>query len=185
MAHTAKNEEDFEFVPSANKPKVDGKIKYCLGRTKPLKKSVCHTIDEWLRVSEKFSNLLFAMSRVDVLTKRGYGYICFPPEYSDVLTTEVKDTLNKLSSELTGVIVCNYDIAVNFRLLNMDIEDIKHMMKVSEIPRFQNRFLWFHPDGIIVNVRISAQEDAKSIEEELIMCRDDFKVILFNAQFYV
>ena len=183
MAHTAKNEEDFEFVPSANKPKIDGKIKYCFGRTKPLKKSVCHTIDEWLRVSEKFSNLLFAMSRQDVLTKRGYGYICFPPEYMDVLTTEVKDTLNKLSSELRGVIVCNYNIAANFRLLNMDIEEIKHMMKVSEIPSYQNRFLWFHPDGIIINVRISAQEDAKSIEEELIMCRDDLKLFYLMHNF--
>ena len=122
------------------------------------------------------------MSREDVLTKRGYGYICFPPEYSDVLTTEVRDTLNKLSSELTGVIVCNYDIAANFRLLNMDIEGIKQERQVKKIPNYENRFLWFHPDGIIVNVRISVQVDAKLIEEELIMCRDDLK--LFSLMNY-
>ena len=123
------------------------------------------------------------MSRENVLTKRGYGYICFPPEYSGVLTTEVKYTMKKLSSELRGLLVCNYDIAANLRLLNMDPEEIKHMMKVSEIPRFQDRFLWFHPDGIIVNVRISAQEDAKSIEEELIMCRDDLKLFYLMKNF--
>ena len=122
------------------------------------------------------------MSREDVLTKRGYGYICFPPEYSGILTTEVKDTLNKLSSELRGLLVCNYDIAANFRLLNMDIQEIKQMLKVREIPSCQNRFLWFHPDGIIVNVRVSTREDAKSIEEELIMCRDDLK--LFSLMNY-
>ena len=138
----------------------------------------------WLKVSQNYSNLLFAMSREDVLTKRGYGYICFPPEYSDVvLTTEVRDTLNKLSSELTGVIVCNYDIAANFRLLNMDMQDITQTMKVKRIPNYQNRFLWFHPDGIIVNVRISVQEDAKSIEEELIMCRDDLKLFYLMNNF--
>ena len=122
--HTANNEEDFQSVPFDIEPIVVGKIKYCYGRTKPLKKSVCLTFNEWLHVSQNYSSLIFAMSREDVLTKRGYGYICFPPEYSDVLTTEVRDTLNKLSSELTGVIVCNYDIAANFRLLNMDIEEI-------------------------------------------------------------
>ena len=66
------------------------KIKYCYGRTKPLKKSVCPTFTEWLHVSQNFASLIFAISREDVLTKRGYGYICFPPEYSDVLTTEVR-----------------------------------------------------------------------------------------------
>ena len=155
-AHTANNEEDFQFVPSDIQPKIDGKIKYCYGRTKKLKKSECLTFNDWLQVSQNFSNLIFALSRENVLMKRGYGYICFPPEYSDVLTTEVRDTLNKLSSELTWVLLCNYDIAANFRLLNMDIEEIKQMMKVLEIPNYQNRFLWFHPDGIIVNVRISA-----------------------------
>ena len=174
--HTTNNEEDIQIVDFYTAPKVDGKIKYCYGRTKPLKKSVCPTFTEWLHVSQNFASLIFAMSREDVLTKRGYGYICFPPEYSDVLTTEVRDTLNKLSSELTGVIVCNYDIAANIRLLNMKLEEIQEKMEVKKIPNYQNRFLWFHPDGIIVNVRISVQEDAKSIEEELIMCRDDLKL---------
>ena len=184
-AHTANNEEDFQFVPSDVDPKVNGKIKYCYGRTKPLKKSECRTFNEWIQVSQNFSNLIFALSREDVLTKRFHGYICFPPEYSDVLTTEVSDTLNKLSSELTGVLVCNYDIAANFRLLNMDIEEIKQMMKVKEIPSYQSRILWFHPDGIIVNVRISAQENPNSIEEELIMCRDDLKLFyLMNNSFF-
>ena len=184
-AHTANNEEDFQFAPSDIQPKVDGKIKYCYGRTKPLKKSVCRTFIEWFHVSQNFSNLIFAMSREDVLTKIGYGYICFPPEYSDILTTEVRDTLNKVSSELTGVIVCNYDIAANFRLLNMDIEGIEKMMKVKTMPDYQNRFLWFHPDGIIVNVRVSTQEDATSIKEELIMCRDDLKLfhLMHNFMF--
>ena len=99
-AHTANNEEDFQFVPSDIEPKVNGKIKYCYGRTKQLKKSECLTFSDWLQVSQKFSNLIFAMSRENVLTKRGYGYICFPPEYSDVLTTEVRDTQMLLSSEL-------------------------------------------------------------------------------------
>ena len=175
-AHTANNKEDFQFVPSDIEPKVDGKIKYCYGRTKQLKKSECLTFNDWLQVSQNFSNLIFAMSRENVLTKRGYGYICFPPEYSDVLTREVRDTLNKLSSGLTGVIVCNYDIAANFRLLNMDVEELTNSIKVKKIPSYENRFLWFHPDGIIVNVRVSAQEDAKSIEEELIKCRDDLKL---------
>ena len=183
--HTANNEEDFQFIPSDVEPKDDGKIRYCYGRTKPLKKSVCLTFNEWVHVSQNFSGLLFAMSREDVLTKRGYGYICFPPENSDVLTTEVRDTLKKLSSDLTGVIVCNYDIAANFRLLNMDREEVEKMMNVKKIPNYQNRFLWFHPDGIIVSVRISVQEDAKSIEEELIMCRDDLKLfyLMNNAMF--
>ena len=64
----------------------------------------------------------------------------------------------------------------------MDIEEIKQERKVKKIPNYQNRFLWFHPDGIIVNVRISVQEDAKLIEEELIMCRDDLK--LFSLMNY-
>ena len=81
------------------------------------------------------------MSRENVLMKRGYGYICFPPEYSDVLTTEVRDTLNKLSSELTGVLLCNYDIAANFRLLNMDIEEIKQMMKSLGNPKLSKQVL--------------------------------------------
>ena len=183
--HTANNEEDFQNVPFDIEPKVDGTIKYCYGRAKPMNTSVCATFNEWLHVSQNYSKLIFALSREDVLTKRGYGYICFPPEYSDVLTTEVRDTLNKLSSELTGVIVCNYDIAANFRLLNMDVEKVKEEMKVKKIPNYQNRFLWFHPDGIIVNVRISVQEDAKSIEEELIMCRDDLKLfyLMNNSMF--
>ena len=181
-SHTANNEEDFQSVPSDIEPKVNGKIKYYYGRTKNLKPVECQTFNEWLHISQNYSNLIFAMSREDVLTKRGYGYICFPPEYSDVLSSEVRDTLNKLSSELTGVIVCNYDIAANFRLLNMDIEEIKTKRKVKKIPNYQNRFLWFHPDGIIVNVRISVQEDAKSIEEELIKCRDDLK--LFSLMNY-
>ena len=58
-------------------------------------------------------------------------------------------------------------------------------MKIKKIPNCRNRFLWFHPDGIIVNVRISVQEDAKSIEEELIMCRDDLKLFCYNELFYV
>ena len=179
--HTANNEGDFQSVTSDIEPKVNGKIMYYYGRTKNLKAVEC-TFTEWLNVSEKFSNLLFAMSREDVLTKRGYGYICFPPEYSDVLTTEVRDTLNKLSSELRGVLVCNYDIEANFRLLNMDVEEIKQKIKVKKIPNYRNRFLWFHPDGIIVNVKISVQEDAESIKEELIMCRDDLK--LFSLMNY-
>ena len=123
------------------------------------------------------------MSRENVLTKTGYGYICFPPEYSDILTTEVRDTLNKLRNELTGALVCNYDIAANFRLLNMDIKEIKHIMKVREIPNYRNRFVWFHPDGIIVNVRVSVQESATSIKEELIMCRDDLKLFYLMHNF--
>ena len=174
--HTTNNEEDFQIVKFHIAPKVDGDITYSYGRTKPLKKSVGLTFTDWLRVSQDFSSLLFAMSREEVLTKRGYGYICFPPEYSGVLTTEVRDTLNKLSSELTGVIVCNYDIADHFRLLKMDTKKIKQNMKVNEIPSYINRFLWFHPDGIIVNVRISVQEDAELIKKELIMCRDDLKL---------
>ena len=117
--HTTNNEEDFQIVKFYIAPKVDGEINYYYGRTEP-KKSIGLTFTDWLHISQKFSNLIFAMSREDVLTKRDYGYICFPPEYSDVLSTEVRDTLNKLSSELTGVIVCNYDIAANFRLLNME-----------------------------------------------------------------
>ena len=42
-AHTANNKEDFQSVPSHIQPKVDGKIKYCYGRTKPLKKAECQT----------------------------------------------------------------------------------------------------------------------------------------------
>ena len=52
-----------------------------------------------------------------------------------------------------------------------------------EIPNYQNRFLWFHPDGIIVNVRISAEEDATLIKEELIMCRDDLKLFYLMNNF--
>ena len=174
--HTTNNEEDFQIVKFHIAPKVDGDITYSYGRTKPLKKSVCLKFTDWVCVCQNFASLLFAMSREEVLTKRGCGHICFPPEYSGVLTTEVRDTLNKLSSELTGVIVCNYDIADHFRLLKMDTKEIKQNMKVKKIPSYKNRFLWFHPDGIIVNVRISVQEDAELIKKELIMCRDDLKL---------
>ena len=174
--HTAyNNKEDFQFVRSVIEPKVNVKIKYCYGRTEKPKAVEC-TFNQWLQVSQEFSNLIFAMSREDVLTKRDYGYICFPPEYSDVLSKDVRDTLKKLSSKLKGVVVCNYNIADYFRLLNMDIEQMQVKTKVKKIPNYRNRFLWFHPDGIIVNVRISVKEDAESIEEELIMCRDDLKL---------
>ena len=78
--HTSNNEEDYQFVPSYIEPKVIGKINYYYGRTKNLKPVECQTFNEWLQVSQNYSNLIFAMSREDVLTKRGYGYICFPPE---------------------------------------------------------------------------------------------------------
>ena len=175
MAHTEENEEDLQFLKSHMPFEVIGEIEYCYGRTNPIK-AKCQSFNEWSNLTQQFSKLIFAMSREDVLTKQNQGYICFPPEYCDVLSKEVRQTLKLLSNELTGVVICNYNTTTNLSMFNCDIPKELKKLKVKVIPDHNNRILWFHPDGIIINVRITSKDNVTAIEKELINSRDDLKL---------
>ena len=140
------------------------------------------TPDEYSNTCEKYQDLLFAMSRESVLTTNGNGHLCFPPKYSNEFEPLVRAFLEEMSDNIRGVFVCNYDAKKHLELLNIDVEQVKRTLKINEIADYSKRIIWFHPNGAVINVRISQDKDAESLEKEYLHCTSDIKLLKYIFQ---
>ena len=143
----------------------------------------CHlSYEEFKEETHQYENLIFAMSRDDVLTLEDAGVLVIPPLYSKVVASSIEKVLNNIWDELNGVVVCNYESIDNLSFLHLNVEEVKKEIRIENIPDQGNRFLWFHPKGLIINVRITDEEDKNCVNRELTNSRDDIKLFYYLNQ---
>ena len=138
---------------------------------------------DYQNTCEEYDQLLFSSSRKEVFTnEEGKSFLTFPPIYSKTLDSCIEKVLDKLSEELNGVIVCNYDVVKNVELFNINFGDLRKRLGIDRLGNYMHRFLWFEQSGNIVNVRVCDSDDVESIKEQLIYCREDLKLLIYLYQ---
>ena len=158
---------------------VDGSCRKCNSS----KKMTLESYKEYQNTCAEYDQLLFSSSREEVFTnEQGKSFLTFPPIYSKTLDSCVEKVLDKLSEELNGVIVHNYDVVKNVELFNINSVDLRKRLGIDRLGNYMHRFLWFEQSGNIVNVRVCDSDDVESIKEQLIYCREDLKLLIYLYQ---
>ena len=158
---------------------VDGSCCKCNSR----KKLTIESYKDYRNTCEEYDQLLFSSSRKEVFTsEEGKSFLTFPPIYSKTLDSCIEKVIDKLSEELNGVIVCNYDVVKNVELFNINSVDLRKRLGIDRLGNYMHRFLWFEQSGNIVNVRVCDSDDVESIKEQLIYCREDLKLLIYLYQ---
>ena len=147
------------------------------------KKLTVESYKEYLNTCEEYDKVLFSSSRKEIFTnEEDESFLTFPPIYSKTLDSCIEKVLDKLSEELNGVIVCNYDVVKNVELFNINSVDLRKRLGIDRLGNYMHRFLWFEQSGNIVNVRVCDSDDVESIKEQLIYCREDLKLLIYLYQ---
>ena len=129
---------------------VDGSCRKCNISKKMMVESYKH----YQNTCEEYDQLLFSSSRKEVFTnEEGKSFLTFPPIYSKTLDSCIEKVLDKLSEELNGVIVCNYDVVKNVELFNINFGDLRKRLGIDRLGNYMHRFLWFEQSGNIVNIK--------------------------------
>ena len=185
FAHASGGGSDIPYV-DIGKLKVEGKIKYRSGtpwlfehKHQKLSQHVANNFQDFLKICAIYQDLVFCMSRKEVFERAEYVFISLPPEYSKTLDPCIENVLQVLSEELVGVVINNFNSLDQMELLNLDVEEVAKTLKIGTIGKHHTRFIWFHPNGYIVNVRICLEEDVTSLEKELTNSREDLKLLKF------